>query len=154
MEEFVPSGGGSGPPVQVGRNLNYWAYAGMAQCNVSLGSRNGITVLRVRSSGVLAALVTFLPAGFVALISTIMIGTEMSVSLGLREAVILSVTIVFATFLAATLGYRAIVRNSNAKVEEAMDRAAQKLLEAVYRENSLSSQLALQEISATVEVRE
>ncbi len=104
----------------------------MAQCNVSVASRNGSTVLRVRSSVGLAGIPTYLPAFLLSFIVLAGVGTGMDASTPVKTAIILGV--MFLAFLAANLCFRSIVRKSNERAAEATDRAAQKLSEALTRE--------------------
>jgi len=128
LEEFTPTAGIGQQTIAVGNNLSYQSLVGMAQCNINVSNRSGKTTLRVKSSAFLSFLPTFLPAGFISLITNIVIWEEMrlSTSEGLPPAVLIPVGLLIAAFYC----FKKLVRYSNQKILDLTNRAAAKLSES------------------------
>lgn len=128
LDEFVPASTTFSPGMKIGGAMNYSSIAGMAQCNVSVSRRNGKTNLKVRSSAFLAVLPTFFPALVATAVSGALVWEEMSATALVKAIVHVLFTV--AVWSGAIAGFRTLVRNSNRKVLELLDRASAGLAEA------------------------
>jgi hypothetical protein len=122
-EAFQPNGGLPGSTVNLGRMLSYKSLVGMSECRITVGPRDGETILRVKSSAFLAALPTFLPALIGSLIAMAGIWEELGSWHG-EEKAVLSFFVLAVIWGGAYFGFRRLVKYSNEKILRLADSVA------------------------------
>lgn len=151
LQEFPPAGAFGSQPATTSNTLSYQSVVGLAHCRLNVTNRNGKTTLRVKSSAYMAALATFFPALFLSLIANVIIWEEIRPVFD--DGIMFAVLIPAALLTAAYFGFRTVVRNSNSKVLDLVNRTAAKLAESAehLRRRLAKSGIPLPDVAGNVD---
>ncbi len=136
LEEFTPSSTPGSQSITLGSTLSYKSMVGFAECNVTVAKRNGRTSLRVKSAAHLSFLPTLLPALLVTLITTASLSKYSPIEVWMKVLMIAAVAI--TVWSVAFFAMKALVRSTNRKISQTMDRAAARIAELVTDEPQTS----------------